>query len=39
MKKVLSLLTVVAFSATLAVSAAETTVGSFFNKLSQKEKD
>ena len=39
MKKVLSLLTIVAFSTTLAVSAAETTASSFLNKLSQKEQE
>ena len=39
MKKVLSLLTIVAFSATLAASAAETKASSFLNKLSQKEQE
>ena len=40
MKKILSLLTVVSISAMLSVSAAEaTSVGTFFNKLNQKEQE
>ena len=39
MKKLLSLLAIVAFSATLAVSAEETSLGSFLNKLNQKEQE
>ena len=39
MKKTLALLAVLAFVATLSVNAAETAVGSFFEKLNQKEQE
>ena len=39
MKRVLSLLLVLAFSSALAVSAEEVTLGSFFENLSKKEQE
>lgn len=39
MKKILSILAVVAITTTLSASAAETKVGSFLDKLNQKEQE
>ena len=39
MKKVLSLIAIIALTSTLSASAAETAVGSFFDKVNKKEQE